>query len=132
MKIKQYTWDDFEDAVRKLAFRIKAIKGAKAIYGEPRGGLCLAVVLSHRTGLPMVFKPGPGVIWVDDIADKGHTLMQSTNDGCLERFVWIEKKHNPIPVNSVVTIANQYWVVFPWEDINKAQTDFNEYHTKHR
>lgn len=113
-----------------MTFRIKSFKDAKAIYGEPRGGLCLAVTLSHHTGLPLSKKPGPGVIWVDDIADKGHTLMRAEGDGCLTRLVWMEKKHNPIPVWSVITVPNNCWVVFPWEDIDKAQSDFDTYNAK--
>ena len=130
MRIKKFTWKDFDDAVRKLTFRIKAVKGATGIYGEPRGGLCLAVALSHHTGLPLVKKPGPGVVWVDDIADKGHTLMRADCDGSIARFVWMEKKHNPIPVASVITVPNKCWVVFPWEDPDKAQSDFNSYNAK--
>lgn len=131
MKLKQYNWKDFDDAVRKLTFRIKAIKGATAIYGEARGGLCLAVALSHHTGLPLTNKAGKGVVWIDDIADKGHTLMQAQGDGCIARFVWVQKKHNPIPVPSVLTVPSQCWVVFPWEDVTKAEQDFHSYNAKH-
>lgn len=127
MKLKQYTWADFDKAVRQMAFKCKAHPDAMGIYGVPRGGLCLAVALSHALGLPLVQRPGPGIIWVDDIADRGDTLAVAEGDGCIFRVVWFKKRHCPKEVACANEIPNHHWVVFPWESFTNARADYNEY-----
>ena len=46
------TWEDFNYAVRKLAREYKG-KGITEVVGISRGGLPLAVALSHELGVPL-------------------------------------------------------------------------------
>lgn len=52
------TWADFDRAVAVLAALVNRTP-TRRLYGIPRGGLCLAVALSHATGLPLSMEPGP-------------------------------------------------------------------------
>ena len=49
------------------------------IYGIPRGGLCLAVALSHKLNIKISKKPTKYTLIVDDIFETGMTLNNFTN-----------------------------------------------------
>ena len=44
---KYFTWGEFDKSVDYIANQCKKLK-LSGIYGVPRGGLCLAVALSHK------------------------------------------------------------------------------------
>ncbi|MFX0136897.1 MAG: hypothetical protein ACFFDN_24885 [Candidatus Hodarchaeota archaeon] len=50
----------------------------KNIYGIPRGGLFIALQLSHITGLPVTNNPTDSTLVVDDITNTGHVLQNWT------------------------------------------------------
>lgn len=45
------------------------------VYGLPRGGLCLAVMLSHKLNIPMLMSPVKDCLIVDDICDSGESFV---------------------------------------------------------
>jgi hypoxanthine phosphoribosyltransferase len=54
-KQEYYTWQEFEKDVEIISQQIKKRGwGLKNIYGLPRGGLILAVCLSHRLDIPLL------------------------------------------------------------------------------
>ena len=73
---ERYSWKQFEDDCETLAVWARG-KKFKSIFGIPRGGLVLAVKLSHLLDIPLVLNrediTGHTLI-VDDIADSGGTL----------------------------------------------------------
>ena len=92
-----------------------------AVYGLPRGGLPIAVSLSHRLHLPLLMDyydrkivTDKKILVVDDIADTGHTLKDFENkhniictfhyheQSIIEPDYWIHKKDDD-------------WIVYPWE-----------------
>ena len=123
-KLQLLTWIDFQDAIDILATYIRP--GASGIFGEPRGGLPLAVALSHRTGLRFLREPNGDMIWVDDIIDSGETLGCRGVDFPRAQYIaWIGRaKH---PAVEVARIIRSDWVVFPWEDRAKAAKDRLDY-----
>src|SRR3989338_4319716 len=80
-KKQRYSWDDFEKDVPKLIRKIKKLrKRFDGIYGIPRGGLSIAVKLSHELNLPiLVGGVTAKTLLVDDVADSGSTLLPYTN-----------------------------------------------------
>ena len=72
-----FTWHDFDDAMRMLSLTIQSSgKIFNDIYGVPRGGLVVAVALSHLLDLPMITDVGlvsSSTLVVDDISDSGTT-----------------------------------------------------------
>lgn len=117
------TWADFEEAVEALAtaLHLAPLPQDTEIVAEPRGGLPLAVALSHRLGLPFTLNPTPGVpvLWVDDILDTGTTLCQMQRRAPTAReiqpVVWVNKQPVEFPILHYIGVPPTTWVVFPWE-----------------
>ena len=71
-----YTWNEMDADIDILARRVKKLKiKFSAVWGPARGGLPIAVCMSHALDIPMAKRPtDPSVLIVDDIADTGRTL----------------------------------------------------------
>ena len=54
--IRNFTWKEFDESVEQITKRCK-ILNFSGIYGVPRGGLCLAVALSHRLNVNLISEP---------------------------------------------------------------------------
>lgn len=121
-----YTWADFDKDIEEIVRWAKE-RNFKSVYGIPRGGLMVGVVLSHRLALPLkleIEKLDIQTLVVDDIADSGRTLENLDkvlkfkpvvatlffNRNCSRKadFYIREKKD---------------WVVFPWESIKSSKYD---------
>jgi len=109
-----------------------------AVHGLPRGGLPIAVHLSHYLEIPLVMSLNQFVqeynngklLVVDDIIDTGKTY---------ERFLEII---NITPINFVFSTLyyksrSQFkpdiyvkettsWIIFPWEDINEKPSEYHQ------
>jgi hypoxanthine phosphoribosyltransferase len=109
------TWNEFDLMVRKLA---KMIKNSRikfdGVYGIPRGGLPLAVFLSHELQIPVLLYPTKNTLVVDDISDNGFTLERMKNkkiatlystDWTVTPPNWFVKKKE----------SKNHWIIFPWE-----------------
>ena len=94
------SWLEFDECVNSIYKKCKN-KNLDGIYGFPRGGLCLAVALSHSLGLPILEKPKNNCLIVDDIYDTGYTLEKIKYLKGSETHVWVSKKHllGGIPIN---------------------------------
>lgn len=120
------SWSDFTAAVLVLARLLPA--DARALYGVPRGGLPLAVALSHRTGLPLAGVPRAGVVLVDEIADSGRTLAALREQhGPLPAVAWVKRETTTGDVIAALTLPDTRWVIFPWECPEWAETEAREY-----
>lgn len=115
-KPKRYlTWQEFDLVIDKAAEQLESCE-ISGIYGIPRGGLTLAVALSHRLGVPMLAAPCKNCIVVDDIADTGITL-QHFEDCNYATLTWCYKPDvsKVRPNYYYLTCAENEWIVFPWE-----------------
>ena len=52
--INYFTWSEFDKSVEYITNNCKNLK-LSGIYGVPRGGLCLAVALSHKLKIKLIF-----------------------------------------------------------------------------
>ena len=112
------TWNVIDEAVTDIAFNIKNTnKDFKGVYGIPRGGLILAVMLSHKLDLPLIMSKDEldeNSIIIDDIADTGKTLLDFTE---YESYVVTIHEHEQSlikPDYSVIDKGDK-WIVYPWE-----------------
>ena len=128
MNLRYYTWEDFDDAVRRTPKPI-----ADALCPIPRGGLVYAVALSHKFGIPIVERPTKKSVLVDDIADSGRTYLNARIKwGNTPIHVLLRRETlNPVGINAVDTF-NEDWIVFPWENKEKALEDYEQYHLRQR
>ena len=124
--MKKLNWLEFDSQIYSIFNRCKD-KNFEGVYGFPRGGLCLAVALSHSLGIPLLEKPQDNSLIVDDIYDTGHTLEKIKNIKGSETHVWISKR-KPTWWKSYKYIQDNEWIVFPWENINTAAQDRDLYY----
>ena len=71
--ISYFTWSEFDKCVEQIATKC-SFREFYGIYGVPRGGLCLAVALSHKLKIELISKPLKNSLIVDDIYETGLTL----------------------------------------------------------
>ena len=92
-----------------------------AIYGLPRGGLPIAVSLSHKLGLPLLMNyydrkvvTNKKILVVDDIADTGKTLKDFDNkNNVIVTFHY--HKQSLVKPRFYCEDKDDKWIVYPWE-----------------
>lgn len=127
--IRKLNWNDFAIAVSRLEYRLVhsgAAEHATGIYGVPRGGLVLAVALSHRLNVPLILQPQDGMIWVDDIVDTGHTVNQIQHM-TVAKCCWVNRNKALLTDVSAYVMFDDDWVLFPWEQELNALVDMEAY-----
>ena len=120
-----FTWEEFDRSVEHIAERCKFLEFS-GIYGVPRGGLCLAVALSHKLKINLISEPIENSLIVDDVYETGITLDTYKNIEGANFFVLFSKT-NPTWWNSVHLSEKSDWIVFPWENTLNLQGDRKEY-----
>ena len=116
-------WDGYEAGIKSLVKQIKERKMTfDGIYGVPRGGLPIAVSISHQLKLPLLLFPTKNSLVVDDISDTGETLYFTkykflatlfTTDWTITKpHCWVYKKLN-----------RNDWIVFPWEEYSQTNNN---------
>lgn len=128
------TWYDLERDVTFLAAWIKKLPNAKTVYGIPRGGLPLAVMISHRCDLELITRKqdidGNTVI-VDDVIEQGITLRNLLEDlkgPPAAVFTWCDKTDGGARFSTVRRFPPSRWIVFPWEVENRAAKEAEDYY----
>tara|TARA_B100000941_G_C28485438_1_gene544704 strand:+ start:771 stop:1166 length:396 start_codon:yes stop_codon:yes gene_type:complete len=126
--LRYFTWNEFDKSIEFIANKSKIWK-LSGIYGVPRGGLCLAVALSHKLNIKIIDKPQKNSLIVDDIYETGHTLNNFKNIEGVNIFVLFSKK-KPTWWNTVNLSQKNEWIVFPWENKENVLLDQSEYKLK--
>ena len=112
------SWNLIDEAVTDIAFNIKNTnKDFKGVYGIPRGGLILAVMLSHKLDLPLIMSKDEldeNSIIIDDIADTGKTLLDFVE---YESYVVTIHEHEQSLIKPDYSVLDKgdKWIVYPWE-----------------
>ena len=120
-----FTWSEFDKSVEHIANECKFLKFS-GIYGIPRGGLCLAVALSHKLKINLISEPIKNSLIVDDVYETGYTLNTFKDiEGTM--FFVLFSKINPTWWNTVFKSKKSEWIVFPWENTLYSQNDREEY-----
>ena len=65
--ISYFTWNEFDNSVERIANKC-SFRDFSGIYGVPRGGLCLAVALSHKLKIKLISEPLKNSLIVDDLS----------------------------------------------------------------
>lgn len=115
MSVEYFTWEDFDNAVEYLAKELRN-QPFHSIYGPPRGGLPLAVSLSHKLDLTLVTHLEDVVsrtLVVDDICDSGLTMRRFVGKCCIATIHMVEGC-SPQP-DYYYKVREAEWVIYPWE-----------------
>ena len=123
--ISHFSWEEFDKSVELIANKCKFLDFS-GVYGVPRGGLCLAVALSHKLKINLISEPIKNALIVDDVYETGITLNNFKNIEGAKFYVLFSKK-KPIWWNTVYISKKSDWIVFPWENNLNLQNDRNEY-----
>ena len=126
--ISFFSWSEFDKSVEKIAEECKFLD-LSGIYGVPRGGLCLAVALSHKLKVNLITEPQKNSLIVDDIYETGITL-NSFKDIEGATFFVLFSKVKPTWWNTVKIVKKGEWIVFPWENKTNLDSDRKEYFRK--
>ena len=116
-----YNWEDIDGRVNDLCQRLKH-ESFEAVYGIPRGGLIVAVLVSHKLGIPLITSLrdmyGKKFLVVDDIADTGLTLEKMKRlevcDGAIFATLDYHKQSSVVP-DYWISEKGDNWIVYPWE-----------------
>ena len=120
-----FSWNEFDKSVEQIYNKCKFIEFS-GIYGVPRGGLCLAVALSHKLKINLISKPKKNSLIVDDVYETGITLNTFKNiEGAM--FFVLFSKIKPKWWNAVHISEKSEWIVFPWETSANLQSERDEY-----
>ena len=119
--MRHLSWDEFDAAVQWMAAHCDGA-GCRGVFGLPRGGLCLAVALSHRLEVPLLRAVEPGCLVVDDVYETGRTLEPIRVLPDVRTMVWISKVQ-PTWWQAVEVTPSSEWIVFPWENAAVAAAD---------
>ena len=120
-----FTWQEFDKSVEYIANKCKYLKFA-GIYGIPRGGLCLAVALSHKLKLKLISEPIKNSLIVDDVYETGFTLNPLRKvEGAM--FYVLFSKKEPTWWNAVNITQKKEWIIFPWENSENTFYDKKKY-----
>ena len=120
------SWAQFDQAVHHLASRFSG-SAVSGVYGVPRGGLCLAVAISHAIDRPLLTAPQPSALMVDDVYETGRTLQALKVQVPQASFaVWVSKVRPDWWVAAEVAASSE-WLVFPWENLEQARADEHAY-----
>ena len=125
--MRTLSWHEFDQAVAAIVERCHG-QTFSGIHGIPRGGLVLAVSLSHRLELPLLSAPQPGCLLVDDVYETGLTLAPYRELAGCTTMVWVSKAQ-PQWWQAVEVTGSQEWIVFPWENAAAAAADEQLYRT---
>ena len=129
---KYISWKDYDGYINKIDDWIaqqEHYEGLElgAIYGLPRGGLPIAVSLSHRLNLPLLMNyydrkvvTNKKILVVDDIADTGQTLEDFDNEHniiCTFHY----HKQSLVKPNYYCEEKGDDWIVYPWETTDSEE-----------
>ena len=145
------TWGEIMDGLVHQLKKLKKMTGVydfNHVYAPPRGGLPIAVHLSHHLKLEMVdidpnfipdwFEPKYNLLVIDDIVDTGETFqnIKKLLDVIIEdmptfqyKFASIHYKPRTIlkPDIFMQEVSNDTWVVYPFENCEECQEDKQDF-----
>jgi len=120
------SWAQFDQAVAQLAARF-ADAELTGVYGVPRGGLCLAVALSHAMERPLLSSPDRSALIVDDVYESGRTLQALYARWPDATYaVWVSKAPPQWWCAAEISLSSE-WLLFPWENASLARIDEQSY-----
>ena len=121
--VESVSWAEVEILVDEIVADIKRKYKSipfHSIFGVPRGGLIVAVLLSHRLSIPVVVEPNWRSLVVDDVVDTGEALKgyEGHTIAVLHAKPWCKIKPD---FCGAITEA---WTHYPWEMSSKQKKDY--------
>jgi hypoxanthine phosphoribosyltransferase len=121
MKKNNITWKNFGNLISYLEREIKKdprFKQIKNVYGIPRGGLVIALCLSHKFEIPLILDPKnitEHTLVVDDISDTGETFKKIVGNTKVLTAALFQSPDTKFKVNFFAEYKFDNWIQYPWE-----------------
>ena len=125
------SWELIDDCVTDIAFHLKDTgKDFKGVYGIPRGGAVLGVMLSHKLNIPYITSlediifTDENFIIIDDIVDTGKTLEKYKKIDVEEQAYYVtihEHEDCIVKPDYSILYKEDKWIVYPWEIRDSAE-----------
>jgi len=129
-------WNEYGELIEKLGSKIIASgKKYTGVYGVPRGGMIVAVGISHILDIPVVchvVQATKRTLIVDDISDSGGTLSQYNISDSDTATLFIDPNTKYIPTYYVIKNVDKIWINFPYEilgthdHVSKVKNQYEE------
>jgi len=121
-----FTWNQFDTACSDIVAKIRQQGWSfNTIYGLPRGGLIIAVKLSHLLNLKLILNSSQidnNTLVVDDIADTGKSLQKLIDEIRIKSHVASYRvvtlfyhKQSEVAPDIWLYEKTDRWIHFPWE-----------------
>ncbi len=128
--MKEYiSYRKYGKLLTELVNKIKKrdISHIQILYAPPRGGLPIAIHLSHYLKLPIIYNVKDldkkiqfnKAMFIDDIVDTGATLNKLDEDYSFDLSCSLFYKKNSIIEPDIWVEETDKWIVFPWERIDE-------------
>ena len=120
MKYDIVSWMQVEGFIKDVC-NMYTNKTFTGVYGIPRGGLVLAVMLSHKLNIPLLAAPANDCLIVDDICDSGESLIHfiqnttSINKPNYTVVTMFSNKEAIVQPDFSSFTKEDKWIIFPWE-----------------
>ena len=109
-------WKQVDEFIEYTCERIDVLgKSFTGVYGMPRGGLTLAVMVSHALGIPVLMAPCKNCLIIDDIVDSGAALQKKHSEGYFIASMFYSEETASFEPDIWMFQKRGEWVVFPWE-----------------
>lgn len=118
---KYIFWCDVNKLIDKLAKWVKEnCENIKNVYGVPRAGIIMAVILSYKLNIPWIHDEKDitnDTIIIDDCEDKGNTVKNFKNKYPNNKFIVLYSKRNKKTVSDYYAenCDENIWLDFPYE-----------------
>jgi hypothetical protein len=92
------------------------------VYGEPRGGLALAVGISHALAIPLLQRPRDGCIWIGLACHRASRYWRDAKRyrGMLPAF-WIGR--DGCDLLHARHVDDRAWIMFPWQTADEIEAE---------
>jgi len=120
--VEYLTWNEFNIAVVELYNNLKNIKFDN-IYGIPRGGIILAVILSNYLKIPLVLNKeeiNKNTLICDDIVETGDTILNNNFQDNFVISLHYMKNNMFVPKLWIFEKINRF-IIYPWEPYFKEE-----------
>lgn len=120
------SWEDIELDVEKIVAQISDVD---YVVGIPRGGLIIAVMISHRLDIKHMTIDhlekleqfnlnidNKSILIVDDISDSGQTLKHYKKQGYTTATLDVRNTTITKPDYYCNWLETPDWIVYPWEE----------------
>jgi hypoxanthine phosphoribosyltransferase len=111
-------WEEINYIVNEIERQIRRDEITfDMVYGIPRGGLILAIMLSHRLKIPLCVSGYTEESLVcDDISDTGVTLknIKAKKIACMYSSLWTETLPDYC---ARLKTCKDTWLIYPWENL---------------